>query len=537
MRALLALRLAARGGSAAANLLLGRLLAPAAFGELAFWMALLALPDLAGTLGLFDALAGWQEGPRPKGRETAPGPPEKTASPCEDLERVVFRVSLFTSLVLFGGLFVLAPVLAQIFGRPGEAIFLRLLCLSLLATPWTKSTAVHVQLALRAGAGAETAGRAEGEGEHCEVTKAGSAGGRRDTRPESWRGETFPDPDALYRRYLWSALPGALLAPGAALLAAVLYRPAGREGLAVLLLLTLLRNFLDAISGPLFTGWRPLSTCRRRGFRPGALREQAGDPALRALVLDGRNLLMAALLDLAAGNLRTLLLGLLGTGTDLAFYTRGRQIPQVLAEDLAASLGFVLLPLFAGRGRGKESARLPQGELDRVAEAQKEAFLAALQRTGLAVFPAAGLLAASAGKLLPLLLGQAWQGLSGICALECLACALYPVHALHVAALRGCGRSGALVRLEGRKKLLSLLLLLSAILQGRHPALFGGASPALVLAGTDLLSSLLALPLNLHPLRRALGVRPWEECKALLPALSTAAIVGLPLCFFLRGGI
>lgn len=528
MRALLALRLAARGGSAAANLLLGRLLAPAAFGELAFWMALLALPDLAGTLGLFDALAGWQEGQRPKGRETAPGPPEKTASPCEDLERAVFRVSLFTSLVLFGGLFVLAPVLTQIFGRPGEAAFLRLLCLSLLSTPWTKSTAVHVQLALRAGAGAETVGRAEGEGEHCGGTKEGSAGGRRDTRSESERGETFPDPDALYRRYLWSAFPGALLAPGAALLAAVLCRPTGREGLAVLLLLTLLRNFLDAISGPLFTGWRPLSTCRGRHFRPGDL---------RSLARDGRNFLMAALLDLAAGNLRTLLLGLLGTGTDLAFYTRGRQIPQVLAEDLAASLGFVLLPLFAGRGRGKESARLPQREPDRGAEAQKEAFLAALQRTGLAVFPAAGLLAASAGKLLPLLLGQAWQGLSGICALECLACALYPVHALHVAALRGCGRSGALVRLEGRKKLLSLLLLLPAILQGRHPALFGGASPALVLAGTDLLSSLLALPFNLHPLRRALGVRPWEECKALLPALSTAAIVGLPLCFLLRGGI
>ena len=61
------------------------------------------------------------------------------------------------------------------------------------------------------------------------------------------------------------------------------------------------------------------------------------DPDLPCLLRDGRNLLLASLLDIACGNLRVFLIGISCSGTELAFYTRGRQIPELLAEDLACN--------------------------------------------------------------------------------------------------------------------------------------------------------------------------------------------------------
>ena len=293
------------------------------------------------------------------------------------------------------------------------------------------------------------------------------------------------------------------------------------------------------------------------------------DPDLPCLLRDGRNLLLASLLDIACGNLRVFLIGISCSGTELAFYTRGRQIPELLAEDLACSLSFVLLPLFsaerktvggkkekpdpagavwveeqktAGSGTkepgaaksrngkrhrtkaGRWKEQTPAGSTEGRKESSQSSpagavLLAGIKKASLAAFPAMAVLAGTAGRLVPAVFGDRWSGMSFYLTLACIRCALYPIHALNGAAIRGIGETGLFFCLEAGKKALSILLLL--------PALFSpGGQAASVLAITDLVSSLLALPINAAPLKMRIGVGIREELQALCPALLLSLFLG-----------
>lgn len=293
------------------------------------------------------------------------------------------------------------------------------------------------------------------------------------------------------------------------------------------------------------------------------------DPDLLCLLRDGRDLLLASLLDIACGNLRVFLIGISCSGTELAFYTRGRQIPELLAEDLACSLSFVLLPLFsaerktaggkkekpdpagavwveeqktAGSGTkepgaaksrngkrhrtkaGRWKEQTPAGSTEGRKESSQSSpagavLLAGIKKASLAAFPAMAVLAGTAGRLVPAVFGDRWSGMSFYLTLACIRCALYPIHALNGAAIRGIGETGLFFCLEAGKKALSILLLL--------PALFSpGGQAASVFAITDLVSSLLALPINAAPLKMRIGVGIREELQALCPALLLSLFLG-----------
>lgn len=437
----------------------------------------------------------------------------------------------------------------------------------------------------------------------------------RDTDPERNGARSSP---SLYRRYLLSTLPGTLPAPIAGLCLWALGREGAAravnaaEGAQLLVLLALLRTFLDAILGWTSTGWKPCPLRKRAGSRDTrekprerkgrrtlslwrtrrALRRQRDwkrqrrkrrilrDPEITVLFQDGRNLLLASLLDSACGNLRVFLLGASCTSTELAFYTRGRQIPELLAKDLALSLSFVLLPLFSEAGRqavgekedgekengeaergekekhhaaecrGQEGAEQEEGreqgkgreqekgrelekggeqETDRAPASSRTVLLAGIRKASLAAFPALAVLAGIAGRLVPALFGAHWEGMSFYLSLACISCALYPIHALNGTALRGLGETRAFFCLEGKKKILSLLLLL--------PALFSPEGQAgKILAVTDLAAALLALPLNTAPLKNRIGVRTGDELRAMCPALLLSLFLGGALYLLGRGG-
>lgn len=450
-----------------------------------------------------------------------------------------------------------------------------------------------------------------------------AAGTGKDPQREKGRGADPGRTDArrgpsLYRRYLLSTLPGTLPALIAGLCLWKLGR-AGKaravdaaEGAQLLVLLALLRTFLDAILGWTSTGWKPCPLRKRAGSRDTrekpkerkgrrtlslwrtrrARRRQRDwkrqrrkrrilrDPEITVLFQDGRNLLLASLLDTACGNLRVFLLGASCTSTELAFYTRGRQIPELLAKDLALSLSFVLLPLFSEAGRqavgekedgemeeeeigdgekekhhaaesrGQEGTEQEEGrelgkgrelekggeqgkgreqKTDRASASPRTVLLAGIRKASLAAFPALAVLAGIADRLVPALFGAHWEGMSFYLSLACISCALYPIHALNGTALRGLGETRVFFCLEGKKKIFSLLLLL--------PALFSPEGQAgKILAVTDLAAALLALPLNTAPLKNRIGVRTGDELRAMCPALLLSLFLGGTLYLLGRGG-
>ena len=70
---------------------------------------------------------------------------------------------------------------------------------------------------------------------------------------------------------------------------------------------------------------------------------------LKVLFDYGWKLLISALLDTGYGQLRQLIIGKIYSPSDLAFYNRGEQFPQVVVNNINNSIDSVLLPMMSAQ--------------------------------------------------------------------------------------------------------------------------------------------------------------------------------------------
>lgn len=225
---------------------------------------------------------------------------------------------------------------------------------------------------------------------------------------------------------------------------------------------------------------------------------------LAELLSFGWKLLVSSLLDNLYNNLRQLIIGKYYSSSDLAYYNRGKQFPELITTSIHGSIDSVLLPVMSSEQDNKSAV--------------KEMMRRAIKVSIYVMAPMMLGLAAVAKPLTCFLLTEKWVDSVLFMQVFCIIYMSYPVRASNLNAIKALGRSDIFLKLEIIKKSVGMALLVVAI-----P--YGVKAIAYSLIVSDLLSQMI----NARPNRKLLGYGYWEQLKDILPDIIMAVIMAISI--------
>lgn len=228
----------------------------------------------------------------------------------------------------------------------------------------------------------------------------------------------------------------------------------------------------------------------------------------------GWKLLVAALIDTLYEECQSLYIGKLYRSADLAYYTRGRQFPYLLVDNVNSSISSVLFPAIS-------SAQDNQ-------EAIKSMTRRAMKTSSYVLSPMLFGLAAVAEPLIELVLTEKWLPCVPFLQILCMNCALIPLQTANLQAINAVGRSDITLKLNIIKKSVGIMLVL----------MFAPISvEAMAWAGVG--SAAFALCVNSSPNRKLInyGIREqlcdvipnWLLSVAMMLLVRLVSVLNLPL--------
>lgn len=222
---------------------------------------------------------------------------------------------------------------------------------------------------------------------------------------------------------------------------------------------------------------------------------------LKYLYSFGWKLLVSALLDTVYSNLRQLIIGKMYSAEDLAYYNKGKQMPNLLITNINTSINSVLFPKLS----------LEQDNLVRVKEMTRKA----IQISSYLVWPAMIGLFVCAEPLVLLLLTEKWLPSVPYLRMFCITYAFWPIHTANLNALKAVGRSDLFLKLEIIKKCIGVT---SIILTMNHGVF--------VMAFAGMLTAPLASFINASPNKKLINYSYFEQIKDLLPSIAMSIVMG-----------
>jgi len=168
-------------------------------------------------------------------------------------------------------------------------------------------------------------------------------------------------------------------------------------------------------------------------------------PRVKTLFGFGWKLMVSALLDSGYSNLSGLVIGKRYIGDSLAFFNRGKQYPEMIANNLTSVALAVLFPVYASKQDDKTRV------LGMVRKTNRS--------TALMVFPMMVGMAMVATLLMRVLLTEKWVPAAPYLRVMALIYALYPIEAANLQAINAIGRSDLYLKTEIIKKVFGILAL------------------------------------------------------------------------------
>ncbi len=172
-------------------------------------------------------------------------------------------------------------------------------------------------------------------------------------------------------------------------------------------------------------------------------------PRVKSLFSYGWKLLVSSLLDTGYTELSSLVIGKRFIGDSLAFYNRGRQYPEMIANNLTSVALAVLFPAYSQK----------QDDQPLVLEMVRKTN----RTTALMVFPMMAGMAMVATLLMRVLLTEKWVPAAPFLQVLAIVYALYPVEAADLQAINAIGRSDLYLKTEIIKKIFGILALAGAV--------------------------------------------------------------------------
>lgn len=225
---------------------------------------------------------------------------------------------------------------------------------------------------------------------------------------------------------------------------------------------------------------------------------------LKRLLSYGWKLLAASLVDTLYGELQQLVIGKMYSPAELAYFNRGKQFPNFIAYNINASIDSVLLPVMAMQQQDR-------GQLKNILRRsfKTSIFIMAPLMMGLCFM---------ASSVVSLLLSEEWLPCVFFMKLLCVMLMLQPIGIFNRNAIKAMGYSAIVLKLEVVKKLIGIVLLVSAMW-------FGVRAIAVAMLITELTGLVISSVPNWKLLDYKLGEQLKDVISSILLALAMGAFV------------
>ena len=222
----------------------------------------------------------------------------------------------------------------------------------------------------------------------------------------------------------------------------------------------------------------------------------------RNLFQYGWKLLVSSLLDTGYNNLRQLIIGKLYSTSDLAFYEKGRQFPNLIVTNVNASIDSVLLPSMSNFQDDKIKI--------------KNMTRRAIKISVYVMAPLMMGLFATATSVVQILLTDKWIGCVPFLRIFCVVYMFQPIHTANLNAIKAMGRSDLFLKLEVIKKIIGIALLLLTLPHG-----------VMAMAYSLLISNVLSQIVNTWPNWKLLNYNYFEQLKDIMPSIILAVVMSI----------
>lgn len=295
----------------------------------------------------------------------------------------------------------------------------------------------------------------------------------------------------LFKRFFYSTLGGTVFAAIVGIVMAYL-----GYGVWALVAQQLVNIIIDTTILWLTVKWRPT--------------KEFSFNRLKRLFSFGWKLLIAALIDTVYSNIRQLIIGKLYSSADLAYYNRGKTIPNLVVTNINSSIDSVLLPALS----------VEQSHVEKVKAMTRRA----IKISSYIMWPMMIGIVVVAEPLVRILLTEKWIEAVPYLRIFCIMFAFQPIQTANLNAIKAMGRADLFLKLEIAKKVLGLLILLVVVKHG-----------VLAIAGSLLIYTFVAQLLNALPNRSLLNYSYFEQLKDIIPYIGLAilmAVIIYPICMF-----
>ncbi len=222
---------------------------------------------------------------------------------------------------------------------------------------------------------------------------------------------------------------------------------------------------------------------------------------LKGLFSFGWKLLASSLLDTVYNDLRQLIIGKMYTKTDLAQYNRGKQLPDLLVNNIDTSINSVLLPAMS--------------QIQDNPERVKNMTRRAMKTSTYVIAPVMMGLAFTAESVIRLILTEKWLPCVPFLRIFCITYMFYPVNTTNLNAIKAMGRSDLFLKLETIKKVIGLIVLLGTMWFG-----------VMAMAYSLLFTSITSQIINSWPNKKLLDYSYPEQIRDILPGILLAVFMG-----------
>lgn len=299
--------------------------------------------------------------------------------------------------------------------------------------------------------------------------------------------QAYVSKNLLFRKFFFATLGGTVLAAIVGIVMAV-----NGYGIWALVTQQLLNTAVDTIILWITVKWRPKFTF---SFK-----------RLKGLFSYGWKLLASGLLDTVYNNLRQLIIGKMYSSSDLAFYNKGDQLPNVIVSNINSSIDSVLLPVMS---KEQDDGAVVKSMTRR-----------AIKTSTYIMAPLMMGLAFTSHNVIVLLLTEKWVECIPFLSIFCITYMFWPIHTANLNAIKAMGRSDIFLKLEIIKKIVGLVVLLAVMKHG-----------VMAMAYSLLLTSVSSQVINTAPNKRLLDYGYLEQLKDILPNIFMAVLMGVCVHF------
>lgn len=194
------------------------------------------------------------------------------------------------------------------------------------------------------------------------------------------------------------------------------------------------------------------------GWRPGLA---FSFERLKILFDYGWKLLCSGLLGSIYNNIQAIIIGKKYTSADLAFYNKGKQLPQTIISGISTAIEGVMFPAMANN----------QDTDDKVKSIARKS----IAFSSYIMFPILMGIFAVGDSLIILLFTEKWEPCIWVLRLACIIYFFWPLETVHLQVVKALGRSDIFLKLEMIKKFLGIAGLITGIRWGVRGILIGEA--------------------------------------------------------------